>query len=393
MSADQPASCTHCRDESLRALTYDQELAGKASRLEQSLLDSGLRELFPDQIPATIPVVPAPAREGYRNTVKLVFGFDRQAGVAQLGIYRPGSHDLIDLEHCLDHHPAMQPVIAWVKAAVLRHSLPVYHEKKAKGFLRYFLLKVLPDGRMLCAFVTPHDEGEWQERLLMLAAELTAAFPELRSISQNINPDRGNRVLGNKSTHLEGQHSVPCHFLETPVPVGPYTFLQANLDVFREILLRMSSLVQESGGDELRVADLYCGCGAIGRSVTSRQPLLLLEGEFHSQLSMVEGAREDGREEITAVRGRIEETLVSVELFDPDLVIVDPPRKGLDPDLLKLLLELRPARILYLSCHPGNLWRDVRLLASAYVPSSLEAWDMIPATPHVECLAVLDLVS
>ncbi len=381
------ASCLHCQGNPLAAISYEEELQGKAQALNELIGASA----FAKELPLPIELMPAPSRTGYRNSAKLVFGFDKQARRPLLGIYRPGTHQIVDLEHCLEHHPAMQPVIAWIKQAVLDFSLPVYHEERAKGFLRYLLLKVLPDGRMLAAFVTPHEEGEWQQRLEKLAEAMRAAFPEMRVISQNINPDRGNRILGRKSVHLAGQHSVPCQFLEVGVPVGPYTFLQANLSVFRLILEEMRGRIQQSGKGPLRVADLYCGCGAIGRSVTSTEPLLLMEGEFHSQMSMVEGAREDGRDEIMAIRGKIEESLVSIELFNPQLVIVDPPRKGLDADLVQQLLELDAEGILYLSCDPRSLIRDMEALSRRYEVRSLKAWDMMPLTPHVECLAELVL--
>jgi 23S rRNA (uracil1939-C5)-methyltransferase len=382
-----PASCLHCEGNPLAAITYEEELRGKAKTLNELLAAAAVLK----GLPGPVEIVPGPSRTGYRNSAKLVFGFDKQARRPLLGIYRPGTHQIVDLEFCQEHHPAMQSVIAWVKQAVLDFSLPVYNEERAKGFLRYLLLKVLPDGRMLAAFVTPHEEGEWQQRLEKLAEAMRAAFPEMRVISQNINPDRGNRILGRKSVHLAGQHSVPCHFLDVGVPVGPYTFLQANLSVFRLILEEMSERVHQAGDASLRVADLYCGCGAIGRSITSTQPLLLMEGEFHSQMSMVEGAREDGRDEIMAIRGKIEDSLVSIELFNPQLVIVDPPRKGLDADLVQQLLELDAGRMLYLSCDPRSLIRDLEALSARYHVRSLKAWDMMPLTPHVECLAELAL--
>jgi 23S rRNA (uracil1939-C5)-methyltransferase len=389
-------SCPHCQASPYAGLSYEDELEAKLGMLRESLVsEPGLPELLPAGLLEGLELHAAPRREGYRNTVKLVFGWERVARRALLGIYAPGSHRLLDLAACRDHHPAMAPILAFVSEGVARHGLPVYHEERAKGFLRYFLLRVLPDGRALCCFVTPHAEGAWQEKVEALAHELRGAFPELRSIAQNLNPTRGNAVLGAVTQTLAGQFSVPCRFLETSVPVTATCFLQANLEQFRAILARLDAFRAEreaaQAGRPLRVADLYCGCGAIGRSITRSQPLFLLEGEHASQVPLVEGAREDGREEIEVVRGRVEDCLTSLELFEPDLAVADPPRKGLDPALLDWLASQRPAALALLSCNPATLARDLRrLLAAGYRLRGLAGYDMMPGVAHVEALALLD---
>lgn len=389
--ASTPA-CPHCAAGPFAGVTYDEELAAKTRLLR--------RELGATTRPGAsldlerVELRPAPAREGYRNTVKLVFGWDKAARRAALSIYRPGSHQLIDLGHCREHHPALGPPIAFIAEAVGRLGLPVYHEGRAKGFLRHLLLRVLPDGRMLCCFVTPQAEGAWQEKLLILARELRAAFPALLCVTQNLNPGRGNAVLGPHTQLLEGQWSVPCLFLETPVAVSATCFLQANLEVFRLILADLRDWIRAraaEGGAPPRVADLYCGCGAIGLSVTRTEPLFLLEGEHASQIPLMEAARADGRAEIEVVRGRVEDCLTSLELFEPDLVLVDPPRKGLDPALLDHLHQRPPRALAYLSCNPATLARDLATLSQdpAWRLESLTAWDMMPGTEHVEVLALL----
>lgn len=387
-------TCPHCQSSPYAGLPYNDELSAKLLMLRQALEgEPGLPGLLPDGLLDKLVLHPSPVVEGHRNTAKLAFGWDRPRGRAVLGIYEPGSHRLLDLEHCRDHHPAMAPILAFVIEGVRRHGLPVYHEERAKGFLRYFLLRVLPDGRSLCCFVTPHTEGGWQVKLESLAHELREAFPELRAVAQNLNPTTGNAVLGAVTQMLAGQFSVPCRFQETPVPVTTTCFLQANLAQFRLILERLAAFREEcerGRATALRVADLYAGCGAIGRSITRLQPLFLLESEHASQVPLVEGAREDGREEIEVVRGRVEDCLTSLELFEPDLALADPPRKGLDPALTDWLLEHPPAALALLSCNPRTLARDLRqLLTGGYQLQELTGYDMMPGAAQVESLALM----
>lgn len=390
IETEEPRACAHCLAAPFARVPYEEELASKARALRQELAASPrLLERLPLPL-EDLTLRPSPNREGYRNSVKLVFGWDKAAGAARLGIYQPGSHRLIDLRHCREHDPRLGPLLEALREGVASHRLPVYHEERAKGFLRYLLARVLPDGRLLACFVTPHAEGGWQESLEGWARELRAQFPELRCLAQNLNPGLGNAVLGARTNLLEGQFHVPCSFLDTPVAVSSTSFLQANLGLFRLILEDLRAWTA-GFGPACRVADLYCGCGAIGLSVTRTQPLFLLESEHASQLPLMEAARADGREEIVVTRGRVEECLTSLELFEPELVIVDPPRKGLDPALVEELGRLRPRALAYLSCNPRSLARDLeQLLADpAWRVDSLRGYDMLPGSERVEALALL----
>jgi 23S rRNA (uracil1939-C5)-methyltransferase len=380
--------CPHCAAGPYAGVSYDVELAAKADLLRRELGSSPRLAAALDL--ERVELVASPAREGYRGHVKLVFGWDKLDREARLGIYEPGSHRLVDLARCREHDPRLGPLLEAVRRGVKERGLPVFREESGKGFLRHLLARVLPDGRQLACIVTPHAEGGWQESLEEWARELRAQLPELFSVCQNINPGRGNAVLGSVTTLLEGQFNVPCRFLDAPVAVSATSFQQANLPLFRIILGHLRTWV-DGFGPEARVADLYCGCGAIGLSVTRRQPLFLLEADHASQLPLMEAARADGREEIVVTRGRVEDCLTSLELFEPDVVIVDPPRKGLDPALLEALALLRPRALAYLSCNPFTQARDLEMLLAhaAWRVESVTGFDMLPGTGRLECLALL----
>ncbi len=388
MTLASSTSCSHCQAGPYQGQTYAAELEAKTRLLRRELATSPRLAAKWDL--ESVKILPSPLKEGYRGNVKLVFGWDKVAKEALLGIYAPGSHRLVDLRHCREHDPRLQPLLEAVRQGVKEEGLPVFQPESGKGFLRYLLARVLPDGRMLLCFVTPHAEGAWQDKLRQLARRLRQDFPLLRSISQNLNSSLGNAVLGSLSQELDGQWSVPCTFLDTPVAVTGACFLQANLPQFRIILGGLRAWV-EGFGPACRVADLYCGCGAIGLSVTRTQPLFLLESDHASQIPLMEAARADGREEIGVTRGRVEDCLASLELFEPDLVVVDPPRKGLDPALVEELVRQKPTALAYLSCKPFTLARDLELLLAdpAWQVDSLQGFDMMPGTEHLECLALL----
>jgi len=386
---DTPAHpCPHCAVGPFTGIPYEDELAAKTRLLRRELASSPRLAAAVDL--ERVELRASPSREGYRGNVKLVFGWDKGAREAVLGIYEPGSHRLTDLRFCHEHDPRLAPLLEAVRRGVKERGLPVYREESGKGFLRFVLARVLPDDRQLLCFVTPHAEGGWQEALEEWARELRAELPQLFSVSQNLNPGRGNAVLGPVSTLLEGQFTVPCRFLDTPVAVSATSFQQANLAVFRAILGELRGWV-DGCGSQTRVADIYCGCGAIGLSVTRRQPLFLLESDHASQIPLLEAARADGREEILVTRGRVEDCLTSLELPEPDLVIVDPPRKGLDPALREALAQLRPRALAYLSCNPFTQARDLEILLAdpAWRVESVTGFDMLPGTERLESLILL----
>ncbi len=381
--------CQHCQDSEWYHRPYGEELAWKQSRVHDCLSQVGL-SVMPD-IPS---VIASPQESGYRATAKLAFGFDKATGQVLLGIYKPGTHEIVDLEWCSEHNPAMQPVIHRVKELVLELGLPVYNEIRHKGFLRYFFLRVLDEERMMAAFVTVHNEGEWQKKLLTMAKRLAAEFPTLRGIDQNMNPDRGNRILGYHSELLHGQLYSPVYFLEKAIPVSANSFMQVNLAQFKNILQLMRERLDAFRTEaSLRVADIYAGTGAIGRSITrDTDSLMMIEGDRHTQSPMVEGARQDGRDEISAVGGMIEDSLISLELFEPEVAIVNPPRKGLASELIGDLKVLKPRLLMYLSCNPETLARDLKLLQSHFRIERVQPFDMMPRTEHVETLCVLELM-
>lgn len=388
MTSTPLTRCSHCDSGPFNHVSYDEELSAKTLLLRRELATSPRLGAAWDL--ERVDLRPSPQRMGYRGSVKLVFGWDKAAKEAVLGIYEPGSHRLVDLRHCREHDPRLQPLLEAVRLGVKEQGLPVYQPESGKGFLRYLLARVLPDGRSLLCFVTPHAEGAWQDKLVSLARQLRQDFPQLRSISQNLNPGTGNAVLGSLTQELDGQWSVPCTFLDTPVAVTGSCFLQANLPQFRHILETLRAWM-EGFGPACRVADLYCGCGAIGLSVTHKQPLFLLESDHASQIPLMETARADGREEIGVTRGRVEDCLTSLELFEPDLILVDPPRKGLDPALVEELSRWKPRALAYLSCRPFTLARDLeQILADpTWCLEDLRGFDMMPGTEHLECLALL----
>jgi 23S rRNA (uracil1939-C5)-methyltransferase len=386
-------ACHHC-DALLRELpSYREQLRQKAELLHACFEDLDL----PTEVERNLRVDPSPKVDAYRHTAKLVFGYNTERKEVQLGIYRSGTHRLVDLECCRDHHIAMRPVIAFVKEAARRFKLPVYSEARAKGFLRYFLLRVLPSGKLMCTFVTPHREGAWQEGLQSLVNEMAERFPEMLSMSQNVNPSRGNEVLSEENHLLHGQWFLPSEFLEQPVLVGSTSFMQANLMVYSEILSSMKARLdrlQSESESPLRVADFYCGTGAIGLSIRETQALLLVESSAVSYAPLQATLKDEAlSRDVQLCTSRADKALDELETFQADILIVNPPRKGLTAEFCERILKLKIPNIFYLSCNPVTLARDLKRLGVGKNELCLvRAWDMMPSTPHFETFAQVKLI-
>jgi 23S rRNA (uracil1939-C5)-methyltransferase len=381
---DTSIMCQHCQEGEFHGIPMEAQLDAKRSNLI---------ELFPE-FSENLILNPSPDLTGFRNTAKLVFGFEKKKREVLLGIYRPATHKLLDLENCQDHHPQMAPLIKWIKEAVLEFGLPVYSEKRSKGFLRYLVLRILNDGKILCCFVTPHADGAWQEKLLELTATMVRAFPEVISVGQNVNATMGNRVLSTTNNMLHGLEFQPATFYKSPVFISSGSFMQSNLGVFARILNRIENFAREDAdliGGIPRIADLYCGVGAISLSIWKSNPILLIENDPASieaaKYGIVENSETDN---LQAICGKVEDYLDVISQFKPDITIVNPPRKGLGKDLRQSLADLQSRHLYYLSCNPVTLKRDLDEIASTWELQSLEAFDMVPGTRHVECLARLN---
>jgi len=324
---------------------------------------------------------------GHRHRARLAVR--GRAASPKVGIFQRGSHRIVDIPRCAVHHPLVNRVAAELKQAMRALGVAPYADLPHRGALRTVQVVIeRSSGRAQVVLVGNARSPAVLEPLAeALAGGLGA---DLHSLWWNGNPERTNVILGPLWQHWQGPETVVERLGGAQVHFPPGAFGQSNLPLFERIVERVGAWVP----DRARLVELYAGTGAIGLGLLGRVTSAVFnERDRHALRGL-----ELGLEALPAVqreRARVAPGAADgcAELLDgADVVVVDPPRKGLDPALLAALCADPPARLVYLSCGLASFLRDSeRLLASgALALRQLDAYDLFPYTDHVESLALFE---
>jgi 23S rRNA (uracil1939-C5)-methyltransferase len=308
-----------------------------------------------------------------------------RADAPKLGIFEAGSHRAVHIPRCLVHHPVLNRVAAQVRDALARHHVPTYSDAAHLGLARYLQVVVERESdRAQVVLITNSDEPSGVEALL---SELQSSLADdLHSLWWNGNPERTNSIVGAFWRHFHGPAQVSDRSGNAQIFYPPSAFGQSNLD----LAMQLAARVRELASGAARVTEYYAGVGAIGLGLAeSVQSLRLNELGAGSLAGLELGiaalpAELQPRVELLAGSAGSHAGLVA----DSDLVIADPPRKGLDAALKSALLAAPPERFVYVSCDVDTFLRDAAELNSALELTLLEAYDLFPHTEHLETLAV-----
>lgn len=335
----------------------------------------------------------SPAAFGYRNQAKLVFRsrLVRPAGrEVLLGVYRPGTHSVLPADACIVHHRLLQPVLRGLRDEVERLGIPIFDERSREGALRYALARASTARgevhlTLVSAVVDPPRLDELMRRMRRAHRELTAAF-------LCVNPTPGNAILSDDVRLLFGRPALVERFGKLELESRPDAFLQANSAVAGRIYATARRWLAPSADDV--ALDLYCGVGALALHLAPDVARVVgIESQASAVACAVANARRAGATNARFVAAPAEDApQVLHELGVPavTLACVNPPRKGMSAAVLGTLADCAPRRILYVSCDPGTLARDLALLAGrGYRTVRVRAFDMMPQTPHVEAVALL----
>lgn len=368
---------------------YAEQLAEKAERLRRAL--AAHTELGRYRL-----VAPSgsPERFGYRNHAKLVFRTRRAARApgreVLLGVYRPGTHSVLPADDCAVHDRLLRPVLLDLRRSVEGLEVPIFDERRRTGDLRYALARCSRlSGQVHLTLVAARSRPRW---LSELVRGLRRRHGNLESVFLCTNPTPGNVLLTRDVRRVFGPPALLERLGERVLESRPDAFLQANPGVASN-LYRAAARALELDGPA-RIVDVYCGVGSIGLSVARERDRLY---GLESSASAVACARRNARRagvRHARFRDAPAEGLARFasehDLFRPDAVLVNPPRKGLAGTVARQVADLEPAKILYVSCDPETLARDLGRLASrGYRLERVQAFDMLPQTPHVEALALL----
>jgi len=372
-------ACGGCQ---LQHMDYAGQLAAK-----EELVREAFRRYVGN---ASVPVRPILGMDDpwrYRNKAQLQVGYSQGRMIA--GLYKAGTHRLVDISGCPIQYPFINEVVRIVADIAARLSIPAYDEKTGNGALRTIVARAARHtGDVQLTLISAQPRLPRQDRLIALIRE---RLPMVKTIALNVNRSSSPLVFGEKTTVLWGREHIRETLGHLSFDLSPRSFFQLNPEQTEKLYETVAEAADLKGGE--LVVDAYCGTGTIALWLAPRA------GEVRG-IEAVEEAVADARRNaelggFTNARfyvGRAETLLPQwvAQGIRPDVVVVDPPRTGCDAALLKAIIHARPQRMVYVSCNPSTLAKDCRiLLDGGFRLEWLQPVDMFPQTSHVECVILL----
>ncbi|WEY47940.1 23S rRNA (uracil(1939)-C(5))-methyltransferase RlmD [Weissella confusa] len=324
---------------------------------------------------------------GYRNKAQIPTRELR--GELTTGFFRRGSHNLMPIEDFYIQDPEIDKAIVVIRDILRKYHIPAYNEFEHTGVIRNIMVRRgYYSHEMMVVLVTRSKKLPGAE---MIVEEIREALPEVKSIIQNVNQEKTNVILGEKNNTLWGKNVITDTLFGKKFAIGPNSFYQVNPQT-TETLYQLAADKASLNGDE-EVIDAYSGIGTISLTIADRVKSVL-------GVEIVPGAVDDAKRnaDINGVTnakfelGKAEEKMV--EWHDagmrPDVIFVDPPRKGLTPELIDAATGMEPEKFVYISCNPATLARDtVQILENGYhIEGPVQPIDQFPQTTHIESITV-----
>ncbi|WP_049320394.1 23S rRNA (uracil(1939)-C(5))-methyltransferase RlmD [Mammaliicoccus sciuri] len=328
----------------------------------------------------------------YRNKSQIPVGKNK-SGEIELGFYRQRSHDIVNIDHCMIQDEKHDLIMKKLKQLLDEINISIYNEQKHKGELRHIILRTgYYTGETMVIFVTNSKQLSHKNKIIDF---IQTEFENVVSIIHNINLEKSNVIMGHTSHTLYGKDTITDKLSEYEFKISDTSFYQINPTQTEKLYHKALEYAQLDG--EETVIDAYCGIGTIG-SYMSQKAKHVYGVEVVEQA--IENAKENAQinhiDNATWEAGKAEEIILKwqQEGIKPEVVMVDPPRKGCDQTFIETLIELSPKRIVYISCNPATQVRDVELLKnSGYQLKEITPVDMFPHTTHVETVALIEKIT
>ncbi len=365
---------------------YEYQLTAKQNQIIQALERiGGFSDVQIDEI-LTGKIEGFPQFLGYRNKATYPVAISA-TGQVQAGYYQKSTHKLVNLNQCPVQDPRLNPLLKEVKEDIHWRDWPVYDEKKHTGELRHLSLRIgRRTGEMLLTLIVRTGELPGIEAQ---AAEWLKQYPQLVGVCLNVNSAQTNVIFGTETRCIAGQSYLRERFAGLNFQLRADTFFQVNTEAAEALLEVIVGELNLQGNEVL--VDAYCGIGtftlplakqvkiAIGLEV---QPVAIEQARLNAELNDLRN--------VDFQVGTVENLLPTLGLT-PDIVLLDPPRKGCDRAVLETIKEIKPNRIVYVSCKPATLARDLKILCENgdYKLARVQPADFFPQTSHVECVAFL----
>lgn len=378
------AACGGC---AFRNVNYTYERALKEASVKQSFIRQGLREV------EVAPLVSNGRIDRYRNKAQYPIRRAKNGEIA-IGFFAAKSHRVLACEDCLLQNAAFAPIVREIRAFAEEYHISVYDEESGHGLLRHIYLRIGETSGeiMLCLVLC----GDSLPHSVQFVSRITEKFPQVVSVFLNHNTENSNVVLGKDFTRLFGKSYIEDTLCGVRLRITPQSFYQVNRGAAELLYDKAAELAALSGRETL--LDLYCGIGSIGLSMAKRAKRLIgIETVDAAVCCAKENAAQNGIENAAFYCGDATDTRSLLRLardaegdFAPDVVILDPPRKGCTEQLLADLGKMGAKKIVYISCNPETLARDAKfLLSDGWAMGTVYPFDLFCRTGHVECVTLL----
>ena len=326
----------------------------------------------------------------YRNKAQYPVGTNKN-GEKVFGVFAKRTHEIIPIKECKIQKEISYEIANYILDYIKKNNIGVYNEKKQTGLVRHIVTKVgIQTNEIMCIIVI---NGKELPHELALANNIIDKFPMVKTVVKNINTKNTNVIMGQKNEAIVGRGYITDVLGDYIFKISPMSFYQVN-PIQAEALYNIAIEKANITKDDV-VCDLYCGIGTIG----------IFASKFAKKvygIEIVKQAIEDAHgnaklnnvNNIEFICGDVEQAfdkLIKKEKVKPSVVIVDPPRKGLDNNTIENIMKLNVERVVYISCNPATMVRDLKMMEEKYEIRGVQPVDMFPFTSHVECCVVMTL--
>lgn len=326
----------------------------------------------------------------YRNKAQYPVGKNSE-GKAQIGVFANRTHEIIPIQECYIQNKKSQEVAKFVIEFINANNISVYNEKTRKGLVRHIVTKVgVKTNEIMCVLVINGKEIPKEKELV---TEVTKKFPEVKTIVKNINTQNTNVVMGKENIVIYGNGYIKDQLGKYIFKISPHSFYQVN-PIQAENLYNIGVQAANISKNDI-VFDLYCGIGTISLFMAQyAKKVYGIEIVEQAIQDAKENAKINNIENAEFIAGDVEnvlDDLINVKKVIPDVIMIDPPRKGMDNKSVENILNIKPKKLAYISCNPATLVRDLAKFEEKYEVKTIKPVDMFPFTSHVECVAVLHI--
>ena len=381
------SDCTtykRCGGCSLRHIEYKETLKMKQNAV-QSLVNKTLK--------TKINVLETEGMENpyhYRNKAQYPVGLNRE-GKPVMGVFAKRTHEIIPIDTCYIQNKETEEIAKYIFNFIIKNNISIYNEETRKGLIRHIVTKIgIRTKEIMCIIVI---NGKSFPKEKELVEEIIKNYKNVKTIVKNINTKNTNVILGEENINLYGDGIITDILGEYKFRITPLSFYQVNpiqAEKLYNLAVEFAGITKEDV-----VFDLYCGIGTISLFMSKfAKKVYGVEIIKEAIQSAKENAKLNNVENAEFIAGDVEkilDDLVNIKNILPDIVIVDPPRRGLDNNSIENIRKVKPKKVVYVSCNPATLVRDLAKLEDMYTIKQIKPVDMFPYTNGVECVSLIEL--